>query len=65
MAGVTDAKQTARRLLDVEESRAWRDYLLDATRDLAEFRYEEIEPWAWARLQRALVQIGGRRARLE
>ena len=34
------------------------------TRGQTEFRYKEVEPWAWARLSQRLRAIRARRARL-
>lgn len=50
-------------LLAVEESDAWGEYL-EATHGQQSARYEEVEPWAWERLQRKLNLIRDRRARL-
>jgi hypothetical protein len=35
------------------EAIAWKDYL-EACRETHPLRYEEVEVWAWARLQREL-----------
>ncbi len=35
---------------------AWQRYL-DNTRHVEAARYDEVEPWAWARLQDALFEI--------
>jgi hypothetical protein len=43
------------------EALAWSDYL-EACRSAHPFRYEEIEPWAWARLQRELKALKKRAA---
>ena len=50
-------------LLLIEEADAWFEYL-EATRGQTEFRYKEVEPWAWARLSQRLRAIRARRARL-
>jgi hypothetical protein len=50
-------------LLLIEEADAWFEYL-EATRGQTEFRYREVEPWAWARLSQRLRAIRARRARL-
>lgn len=56
--------RTAREVLAIETADAWFEYL-EATRNQAEPRYREIEPWAWARLKQRLRAINGRRAALE
>jgi len=57
---MTDAKQ----LLAIEACDAWREYL-EQTRGQSEVRYEEVEPWAWARLQQRLRAIATRMEKLE
>lgn len=37
----------------VEQAEAWREYL-EEIEQLSVHRYEEVEPWAWRRLQRRL-----------
>lgn len=44
-------------------SAAWGRYL-SATRDCSSYRYEEVEPWAWNRLQTTLRRIEKRAASL-
>jgi len=60
------AKQEAEELLQIEEADAWFEYL-EATRTVAgrAERYEEVEPWAWARLNVRLRAIRARRAKLK
>jgi len=53
----------AHELLLIEEADAWFEYA-DATKGQAGTRYEEVEPWAWSRLQGRLRAIRARRARL-
>ncbi len=50
-------------LLLIEEADAWFEYL-EATRGQTAFRYLEIEPWAWSRLNQRLRAIKARRTRL-
>ena len=50
-------------LLLIEEADAWFEYL-ESTRGQAEIRYQEVEPWAWARLRQRLRAIKTRRAKL-
>ena len=53
----------AHELLMIEEADAWFEYA-DSTKAQLGTRYDEIEPWAWARLQQRLRAIRARRARL-
>ena len=46
----------ARAALAIEEADAWFEYL-EATRHAARNRYDEIETWAWARLEQRLVRV--------
>jgi len=46
-----------------EEADAWFEYL-EATRSQSEVRYQEVEPWAWARLSQRLRAVRARMARL-
>ena len=59
MAGTRHAEE----VLQIEEADAWFEYL-EATRGQAETRYNEVEPWAWARLSQRLRAVRARRARL-
>jgi hypothetical protein len=52
---VTTETVKADRLLRVEEVDAWGE---------EDFRYQDIEPWAWARLQRRLRIVAARRKAL-
>jgi hypothetical protein len=49
MAAMNEAEE----LLLIEEADAWFEYL-EATRSQSEVRYQEVEPWAWARLSQRL-----------
>lgn len=55
--------ELAQELLQIEEADAWFEYL-EATRGQTETRYQELEPWAWARLNQRLRAVRARRARL-
>jgi hypothetical protein len=57
------AKHEAEELLLIEEADAWFEYL-EATRAQSEVRYQELEPWAWARLAQRLRAVRARKARL-
>jgi hypothetical protein len=56
-------KREAEELLLIEEADAWFEYL-EATRGQSEVRYQEVEPWAWARLRQRLRAITTRRAKV-
>jgi len=57
------SKREALELLLIEEADAWFEYL-EATRNQSATRYQELEPWAWARLSQRLRAIRTRRAKL-
>jgi hypothetical protein len=57
------ATNEAEELLMIEEADAWFEYL-EATRAQSEVRYQELEPWAWARLSQRLRAVRARKARL-
>ena len=50
-------------LLMIEEADAWFEYL-ESTTSQSSQRYEELEPWAWARLMQRLRALRTRRAKL-
>ena len=50
-------------LLMIEEADAWFEYL-ESTNSQSSQRYEEVEPWAWARLMQRLRALRTRRAKL-
>jgi hypothetical protein len=56
-------RRDAFELLLIEEADAWFEYLA-ATRGQTETRYQELEPWAWARLSQRLRAIRTKRAKL-
>jgi len=57
------SKREAIELLLIEEADAWFEYL-EATRNQSATRYQELAPWAWARLSQRLRAIRTRRAKL-
>jgi hypothetical protein len=57
------AMREAEELLLIEEADAWFEYL-EATRSQSEVRYQEIEPWAWARLMQRVRAVKARQAKL-
>ena len=56
-------KRDAQELLLIEEADAWFEYLA-ATRSQTPVRYQEVEPWAWARLSQRLRAIRTKRTKL-
>jgi hypothetical protein len=56
-------RREAEELLLIEEADAWFEYL-EATRGQTEPRYQEVEPWAWARLSQRLRAVRTKRAKL-
>jgi len=56
-------KREVYELLMIEEADAWFEYL-EATREKSPNRYDELEPWAWARLNQRLRLVRRRRAKL-
>jgi hypothetical protein len=58
------AKREAEELLMIEEADAWFEYI-ESIRGQSEIRYQEIEPWAWARLTQRLRAVRTRRAKLK
>ncbi len=58
-----DDRLEAEELLMIEEADAWFEYL-ESTRNQAQNRYPEVEPWAWARLNQRLRAIRTRKAKL-
>ena len=59
----TEHEREAYELLLIEEADAWFEYL-EATRGQTEVRYQEIEPWAWSRLEQSVRVIRTWRERL-
>ncbi len=54
----------AREALAIEEADAWFEYLEAVRVHVRSGRYEEVEPWAWARLTQRLRDVDGARALL-
>jgi hypothetical protein len=57
------ALREAEELLLIEEADAWFEYL-ETIRARSEVRYQEVEPWAWARLLQRLRAVKARQAKL-
>jgi hypothetical protein len=47
----------------LDERAAWAHYL-HAVRRLNPARYDEVEPWLWAELQRALLELHRQREKV-
>ncbi len=60
-----DAHETAadREALAIEEADAWFEYLEAVREEVADGRYDEVEPWAWARLTQRLRRVDAERSR--
>lgn len=54
----------AREALAIEEADAWFEYLETVRAHTRSRRYDELEPWAWARLTQRLRLVDVERARL-
>lgn len=50
--------------LAIEEADAWFEYLDSTRAEIGSNRYDDIEPWAWARLNQRLRAVGSRRSQL-
>ncbi len=60
----SDGTRGAHEALAIEEADAWFEYLEAVRAHASTNRYDEVEPWAWARLAQRLRAIRARRARL-
>jgi hypothetical protein len=54
----------AHEALAIEEADAWFEYLEAVRQHGWSGRYDEVEPWAWARLTQRLGEVDGARSRL-
>ena len=61
---MTEDERTAQEALAIEEADAWFEYLDVVRRHAASGRYDEVEPWAWARLNQRLTEVERGRGRL-
>ncbi|MGH2996338.1 MAG: hypothetical protein ACRDON_12325 [Gaiellaceae bacterium] len=50
--------------LALEEADAWFEYLESIRAEDTTGRYEEVEPWAWARLKQRLRAVERKRSRV-
>ena len=60
----TEEMRGAEEALAIEEADAWFEYLEAVRADTSTNRYDEVEPWAWARLSQRLRTVERERARL-
>jgi hypothetical protein len=61
----TEDARAAGEALAIEEADAWFEYLESTQAELLTGRYEEVEPWAWARLRQRLRAIERKRSKLK
>jgi len=59
-----DELRPAEEELAIEEADAWFEYLETTRAETSSNRYQEIEPWAWARLGQRLKVVKKKRAQL-
>jgi len=52
------------KVLAIEEADAWFEYLEATRAEIRSGRYDEIEPWAWARLSQRLRAVTAKRSGL-
>ena len=57
-------QELAQELLAIEEADAWFEYL-EATTEQSPERYDEVESWAWARLNQRLRAVRIRREKID
>jgi hypothetical protein len=56
-----DIEETAEAFM-IEEADAWFEYLEVTQAEIATGRYDEVEPWAWARLNQRLHAVERKRS---
>lgn len=54
-------REDVREALLIEEADAWFEYLEATQAEAATGRYDEVEPWAWARLNQRLRAVERKR----
>jgi hypothetical protein len=54
-------REDVREALLIEEADAWFEYLEATQAEVATGRYDEVEPWAWARLNQRLGAVERKR----
>jgi hypothetical protein len=60
----TEDPREAQEALAIEEADAWFEYLEAVRAYEADGRYDEVEPWAWARLTQRLRVVEAERTRV-
>ncbi len=60
----SDETRGAEEALAIEEADAWFEYLEAVRSHVRTSRYDEVEPWAWARLAQRLRSVERERKRL-
>jgi hypothetical protein len=60
----TEERCTADEALVIEEADAWLEYLESTQAEISTGRYDDIEPWAWARLRQRLRALERKRSRM-
>jgi hypothetical protein len=58
----TEDTRDPREALAIEEADAWFEYLESTQAEISSGRYEEVEPWAWARLRQRLRTVERKRS---
>jgi hypothetical protein len=61
---MSEHELSAQEALAIEEADAWFEYLEATRAEVGTARYQEIEPWAWARLSQRLRAVARKRDRL-
>jgi hypothetical protein len=60
----TEDLRDAHEALVIEEADAWFEYLEAVRAHADDGRYDEVEPWAWARLSQRLRAVEAERVRV-
>jgi hypothetical protein len=60
----TEKSRNAEEALMIEEADAWFEYLEAVRAHSGSGRYDELEPWAWARLTQRLRDVDSERSQL-
>jgi hypothetical protein len=60
----TENSRKPEEALAIEEADAWFEYLETVRAPNANGRYDEVEPWAWARLAQRLRDVDSERSQI-
>ena len=60
----TEDTRDSHEALAIEEADAWFEYLESTQAEIGTARYEQVEPWAWARLRQRLRTVERKRSKL-